>query len=479
MNQHHRFCQFLLLILFCVSSLLFAQGSYAVSVQSTRLPHPFLFTENKGQWDSAVVYKCEVRREGFTWFLERDGVTLVTSIVDSSRGGLPRPPASGNDVAAVGAYGIRPNHESFPLKSHALKFKFVDSRRGESHSPLSDQDAPTNMGASAPTGRMRFAPTEKYPTQEDVGINSDLRNYSCAKWIDAQGELSWHNNYFFGNDSSKWAPDCRNFSHVVYHDVWDGIDVEWYESKGHLEFDFVVHPGADPKQIKMVCEGLEAPIAGGGRTLLSVDSIISVTKGSRTGVSDSLLSNELSLMTSLGELRMKIPGAYQTTANGTRGNAVTAQFRLVSENLFAIDLPNGYDPTQTLRIDPLIHSTYLGASGYEMGRGVVRDGIGGVIVTGCTNSPSFPTTAGAFDNSFNGMDVMWGDCFVTRIDSSYSQLIYSTFLGGTGDDRADGIVGDNQGGVLLPDLQLLVSQRQSMRSILLTMVAIKTVLYRD
>ncbi len=147
-------------------SILLPQISYAVTVQSTRLPHPFQFTENKGQWDSAVLYKCEVRSDGFTWFLERDGVTLVTSIIDSSslvgavrertdpfssRGGLPHPPASGNDVAAVGAYGIRPDHESFPLKSHALKFKFVQP--------------------SGDTGGSRTAPT--------------MNKYASAKWIDA------------------------------------------------------------------------------------------------------------------------------------------------------------------------------------------------------------------------------------------------------------------------------------------------------
>ncbi len=446
--RHRRFPQSMIVFattLVFVLSLLFPQISYSVSVQSTRLPHPFQFTENKGQWDSAVLYKCEVRSDGFTWFLERDGVTLVTSIIDSSSlvGAVREPPVSVNDAR------FDPNgriHHS-RLKSHALKLKFVDSRRGESqsarrrqsHSPLSDQDAQTNLGASAPTGRMRFAPTEKYSTQEDVGINSDLL-FAQAKWIDAQGEFSWHNNYFLGNDSSKWAPDCRNFSRVVYHDVWDGIDVEWYESKGHLEFDFVVHPGADPKQIKMVCEGLEAPIAGGGRTLLSVDSDISVTKGSRTGVSDLRLSNELSLLTSLGELRMIIPGAYQTTANGSHGNAVTAQFRLVSENLFAIDLPNGYDQSQTLRIDPLVYSTYLGGSGVEGLTSATIDISGNPILTGSTNSINYPTTPGTIER----MNAGEYDCFISRLDSTLSHLLFSTYLGGTFGDYGEEITFDSQ-----------------------------------
>ncbi len=453
-----------------VFTILLPQLSHAVSVQSTRLPHPFQFTENKGQWDSAVVYKCEVRHDGFTWFLERDGVTLVTSVIDTSSlvGATPPPLGVREPPVSVNDARFDPNGRiQYPrLKSHALKFKFVASCRCEERSEGSsavggkpqrsdeaiysfkDSMIQEEITFGEPFGIASHVPTF-HSSQRQIKI-PDAGSEACAttakaKWIDAQGELSWHNNYFLGNDSTKWAPDCRNFTRVVYHDVWDGIDVEWYESKGHLEFDFVVHPGADPKQIKMVCEGLEAPIAGGGRTLLSVDSDISVTKGSRTGVSDLHLSNELSLPISLGELRMKIPGSYQTSTNGTRGTDVAAQFKLEAGYVFAIDMPNGYDPSQTLRIDPLVYSTYLGGGGNDYGDGIVDDGSGGVIVCGCTNSFDFPVTAGAIDVSYNGASVGTGDCFVTRVDSTFSRLIYSTFLGGPGDDRAESIVSDSLG----------------------------------
>ncbi len=102
--------------LFLISILTLLCGNLAlgVSVQSTRLPHPFQFTENKGQWDSAVLYKCEVRRDGFTWFLERDGITLVTSVIDSTK--------------PIDNTRFDPMDRDFPpryaLKSHAIKFKF-------------------------------------------------------------------------------------------------------------------------------------------------------------------------------------------------------------------------------------------------------------------------------------------------------------------------------------------------------------------
>ncbi len=420
MNLHHRITRIAAMTVVMLLSVFAVPHTSAVSVQSTRLPHPFQFTENKGQWDSAVLYKCEVRHDGFTWFLERDGVTLVTSVVDtmmvgavrertdpfSSRGGLPRPPASGNDVAAVGAYGIRPDHESFPLKSHALKFKFIS----------------------------------ECTTQKDVGINSDLRKYTCAKSIDAQGELSWHNNYFLGNDSSKWAPDCRNFTCIVYHDVWDGIDVEWYESKGHLEFDFVVHPGADPKQIRMVCEGLEAPLSFDTRRW-DFSPATSLNDSGMAGLKSHL--QELCLPISLGELRMSIPGAYQTTANGTRGNNVAAQFRLVAGNCFAIDLTNGYDPSQTLRIDPLVYSTFSGGSGEDYSASLGLTITGSIVISGSTNSQNYPTTPGTIERMNAGLD----DCFISKLDSTLSHLQFSTYLGGEFNDYCQELKLDSQNSI--------------------------------
>ncbi len=513
-----------------VFTILLPQISYAVSVQSSRLPHPFQFTENKGQWDSAVVYKCEVRRDGFTWFLERDGVTLVTSVIDSSSVIAKAPNgACGNPLFSTfpNTQSLPPNSYSiggaclracdplvsgkFPLKSHALKFKFVASCRCEERSegssavggkPQRSDEAiysfkdsmiqeeitfgePFGVASSFHFGSASHVPTfipRKYKIRiQDTRLGR--MQYASAKWINAQGELSWHNNYFLGNDSTKWAPDCRNFTRVVYHDVWDGIDVEWYESKGHLEFDFVVHPGADPKQIKMVCEGLTEDLSFvGGAGLRACErrgeshSPLSVkdAQKEKTEIASSFhfgsashvptfhssqrqikiqnagseacaTKTELVLPTSLGELRMKIPEANQTTVNGARGTDVTAQFRLVSENLFAIDLPNGYDPSQTLRIDPLVYSTYLGGGGNDYGDGIANDGSGGVIICGCTNSYDFPITAGAIDGSYNGASVSTGDCFVTRVDSTFSRLIYSTFLGGPDDDRAESIVSDSLG----------------------------------
>ena len=81
------------------------------------------------------------------------------------------------------------------------------------------------------------------------------------------------------------------------------------------------------------------------------------------------------------------------------------------------------------------YSTYLGGSGYDPATGIAVDGAGNAYLTGYTGSPDFPTTAGAFDTTYNG----GGDAFVTKLNASGAALGYSTYLGGSGYDFALGI----------------------------------------
>ena len=97
--------------------------------------------------------------------------------------------------------------------------------------------------------------------------------------------------------------------------------------------------------------------------------------------------------------------AYDTTHNGY-------------EDLFALKLnPDGSD---------LLYSTYVGGSETDYGRAITIDFEGNAYVTGETWSEDFPTTVGAFDNSYNG----WGDTFVVKLNEVGSSIIFSTLMGG-------------------------------------------------
>jgi hypothetical protein len=98
----------------------------------------------------------------------------------------------------------------------------------------------------------------------------------------------------------------------------------------------------------------------------------------------------------------------------------------------------------------ILYSTYLGGSSSEYAYGLAVDASGAAYVTGNTESTNFPVTAGAFQPTYGGelepvCDYYCGDTFVTKLNPSGSALIYSSYLGGSGDDISDAIVFDGAG----------------------------------
>jgi len=89
----------------------------------------------------------------------------------------------------------------------------------------------------------------------------------------------------------------------------------------------------------------------------------------------------------------------------------------------------------------LVYSTFLGGSGNDMGKAIAVDASGSAYVAGQTFSSDFPTTAGAFKTTYGGA----GDAFVAKVNPGGTGLQYSTYLGGSGTDNAEGIAVDING----------------------------------
>ena len=99
-----------------------------------------------------------------------------------------------------------------------------------------------------------------------------------------------------------------------------------------------------------------------------------------------------------------------------------------------------YDRSRPLVIDPvLLYSTYLGGTQFEEGTGIAVDSAGNAYVTGFTTSPNFPTQN---PNQPFGGPVDTTDAFITKLDPTGSMLVYSTFLGGRGNEFGLGIAAD-------------------------------------
>jgi len=102
------------------------------------------------------------------------------------------------------------------------------------------------------------------------------------------------------------------------------------------------------------------------------------------------------------------PGAFQPTLTGS-ADAYVAKLN-----------PSG---------SALVYSTFLGGQRGDFGEGIAVDVNNQAYITGGTNSTNFPTTPGAFQTIFGGGFL---DVFVTKLNSTGSALVYSTYIGGTG-----------------------------------------------
>ena len=87
-------------------------------------------------------------------------------------------------------------------------------------------------------------------------------------------------------------------------------------------------------------------------------------------------------------------------------------------------------------------STYLGGSFGDWSDGIALDSENNVYIAGGTGSPGFPVTSGAFQTSLNGTPNINGDAFVAKLSSDGSQLLYSTFVGGSGGESARAVAVD-------------------------------------
>ncbi len=219
-------------------------------------------------------------------------------------------------------------------------------------------------------------------------------------------------NFLLGNDPTKWRIDVPTFSRVVYEQLYAGIDLTFYGNQKQIEYDFEVAPGANPRAIHLAFDrDIQPRIDKDGDLILKSRSL-------------ELIERKPSIYQMIDGERRAIEGKYQLLRNREVGFEVGA-----------------YDQTKPLVIDPtLVYSTYLGGSGDDSGSSVAVDSSGNVYIAGTTASTNFPTHGPAFSTN-NGLS----DIFVTKIDAAGANVLYSTYIGGSGLDRADGIAIDSTG----------------------------------
>ncbi|MBV8841573.1 MAG: SBBP repeat-containing protein [Bryobacterales bacterium] len=94
-------------------------------------------------------------------------------------------------------------------------------------------------------------------------VRMELKGANRWAQITGADRLEGITNSYIGNDPKKWRSGITTYSKVRYQGIYPGIDAVFYGNPGQLEYDFVVAPGADPKQISLGLTGARPRLDAG------------------------------------------------------------------------------------------------------------------------------------------------------------------------------------------------------------------------
>jgi len=325
------------------------------------------FIENKGQWDSRVKFMGQVSNGAF--FVLRNGFTV-----------------------------LQHNAEDME-KVHQL-----------SH----------NRGVIEDKNLRSLQPV----TVRSHSYNVDFIGSNPKAQLIAEKPLTTYNNYFIGNDPSKWAANCKIYQAVTVKNIYPNVDIRYYSDNGGMKYDIIVYPGGDPSKIALKYEGAD-----------EID----------------LKNKELLIKTSVGDLKELAPNTFQYSEKGR--SPVNAKYTL-KDNIVRFDVKS-YDHSSILIIDPnIVFCSFTGSSvdnwGFTATYGPDGSMYGGGIVFG----NGFPVSPGAFQGGFGGgntSDCNFGNCDIgiIKLSPDGSSRVYATYIGGGGTELPQSLIVDSQGELIV------------------------------
>ena len=292
--------------------------------------------------------------------------------------------------------------------------------------------------------------------------------------------LSGMKNYFIGNDKTKWVHGAKSYKSVRYNGIYNNIDMEIYSEFEWMKYDFIVHPGGNPNDIQINYEGVDGiQVNEKGELVieLSTGKVKEVKLRAYQNLNGKRVSVPCYFHKNGNTITYDLPDGYDNNhdliidpiwifsslSGSTADNwGFTATYDTLG-NLYAagIAFGNGYPATigsystvslggdfdiSITKFDPtganVLYATYLGGNNNEMPHSLVHDSQNNLVLLGSSSSTNYPTTAGSYDQIFNGgwggtYANMWGytysngaDIIITKLNAS-GNLTNSTYIGGS------------------------------------------------
>lgn len=324
-------------------------------------------------------------------------------------------------------------------------------------------------------------------TQGPEVVRMKLAGAKAHPTLQGQGRLTGHSSYFSGRDARTPTITTEQFAKVSVQQVYPGIDLVYYGKNGDLEYDFVVAPGADPKLIRMkfeVSQALQLDAEGQlilkladtqlvfhapvvyqaigdtrkiipGKFVLAKDHHVEFAIGAYDRSKELVIDPSLTYSTYLGTTVEDRANAIAVDASDNvyltgRTASVADKFPNTtpdagSSTIQASNNGGAFDVfvIKMNSAGAIQWATYLGGAGDDIGKSIAVDATGRVYLTGSTTftaGTTYPFVTGYRDVNSGGTDA-----FITAINPTGTALIYSTYIGGAGEDVGTSIVVDSAG----------------------------------
>lgn len=283
--------------------------------------------------------------------------------------------------------------------------------------------------------------------------------------------IDYHENYYIPQVGPEGVT-ASAYKTITYHDVYPNIDWVLYVRNGKVEYDFVVRPGGDPKQIKIQYNGADklelaangsitahtpmgdvtekTPVAFETNTHKAVRSrfhldgnVVSFETGKYNGTLT--IDPYLSWCTYFGGTNEDVVTAVKcSTGSNTYATGYTASIGLAAGTIEYQNVYQGgtydafavrYSSTGTIS-----WASYIGGAGEDRGMSIVIDNTTGIYVGGTTNTPG---TIFASSGAYQGSNAGGKDMFLLRLVGATGQRSWGTYIGGSGDDEGLVVASDS------------------------------------
>lgn len=322
-----------------------------------------IFKENKGQWENNILFKAEIKNGAI--FFEKSTITF--NLFDT------------RDIIRIkGDHHRLENYTptiDYSLNFHAFKMKFE--------------------GASAAVKSKGGEPISEYF------------------------------NYFIGSDRSRWAGRVKAFMEVGYSSLYPGIDMKVSSKEQSVKYVYEVAENADVNLLKINFEGADG---------LGIDE-----------------EGNLKIKTAVGDVADLKPYAYQLI--NQKEVPVACNF-VLKGNVLSYVFPDGYNKNERLFIDPtLVFSTYSGSTVDNFGYSATYDTKGNAFGAGSAFGVGYPLVVGHYIMSYvGGSTIVFSgggtypgdDISITKYSGDGTQRLYSTYLGGYGQDLAHSLIANSK-----------------------------------